>query len=183
MATINEMKDAVTELINSDGLVEIPNLNFDVIVENIVNVKYKKSLDLVTSKEDKSKLKEDLIKYYTEESREEIEHNINIIKSNFSAAKDGLSYAMEAATTSIMSNSIPSVITTGAAASIPNPAYVLIENKQKKNTLLAILKNIGNFLANLLSASIKILFEVPDTVITMINTLTNIKKVVNAIPV
>ena len=78
---------------------------------------------------------------------------------------------------------IPSVITVGTATSTPNPAYTLIENKTKKNQLLAMLKNISSCLVNLLKAAVTIAFPIPAVVLTLIQTLTTVKKTVNAIPV
>lgn len=183
MATINEMKAAINELINSDGSVDIPGLEFDPIVDNIVETQYKDELDAAKSNEERTEIKKSLIKYYTDKAADEIENNINIIKSNFAAAKDGLIYVSEAAAATIASNAIPSVITTGSAASVANPAYALIENKQKKNTLLGILKNIGNFIVMLLTSAVKLLFAVPEVIMTLIKTLTTTKQIVNAIPV
>lgn len=183
MATINEMKEAINELINSDGAVDIPGLDFDSVVDNMVETDYKEQLDDSKTKEERDDKKKSLVKYYKEKAGAEIEQNINIIKSNFAAAKDGLIYVAEAAAATVASNVIPSVITTGAAASVANPAYAMIENKQKKNTLLGILKNIGNFIVNLLSAAVKILFAVPEMIMSLIKTLTTTKSVVNSIPV
>lgn len=183
MATINEMKEAINGLINSDGAVDIPGLDFDSVVDNMVETDYKEQLDDSKTKEERDDKKKSLVKYYKEKAGAEIEQNINIIKSNFAAAKDGLIYVAEAAAATVASNVIPSVITTGAAASVANQAYVMIENKQKKNTLLGILKNIGNFIVNLLSAAVKILFAVPEMIMSLIKTLTTTKSVVNSIPV
>jgi len=177
------MKSSLDDLINSDGSVSIPGLEFDPIVDNMVENNYKDQLEDSLTDEERNNKKEQLVKYYKDKSGEEIEQNINIIKSNFISAKDGLSFVSESAAATIASNAIPSVITVGAATSTANPVYSLIENKQKKNTLLAMLKNIGNFLVNLLSAAIKILFQVPDSVMSLVKTLTTTKQIVNAIPV
>ncbi len=183
MATITEMKEAINELINSEGTIELPGLEYKTIVDNIIEVKFKKQLDNAKIYNDRDNVKKELLRYYDEHVKEEIEQNINIIKSNFAAVKDGLKYVSESVTNAVASNAIPSVITTGAAASVANPVYALLENKSKKTVLLGMLKNIGNFLCNLLSSAVKILFQVPDTVIALINTLTTVKKAVNSIPV
>ena len=101
----------------------------------------------------------------------------------YGAAKDQLKFVTEAAASSIASNAIPAVITVGSASSTANPAYALIENKTKKNQLLAMLKQIGAFLVSLLKSAIEIAFAVPAAVISLIKTLTTAKKAVNSIPV
>ena len=131
-----------------------------------------------------NELREKWLNYYKNgDGKEAIKSEINSIKSNFSAAQDGLNYVKEAAESSIASNALPSVITTGEAVSVPNTSYVLIENKTKKNNLLAMLKQISNCLVQLLSSAVKIAFAVPAAIVTMIKSLTTIKETVNAIPV
>jgi hypothetical protein len=183
MATIIEMKEAIDELINSDGEVSIPGLDFETVIDNLIEQKYKEQLNLMKDKTERENMKKNLIKYYSNEARDEIENSILDIKSNFAAAKNGLKYVSEAVIASTASNQIPSVITVGTATSTANPIYVLIENKQKKNTLLSILKNIENSLVNILKSAVKILFQVPDTIMSIIQTLIDLKQVVNSIPV
>ena len=176
--------DAMNELINSDGAVELPGLDLDTVAETFVQAKYGKDLDAVEDVEERKKLKEKWVDYYKNgEGRAGLEVEINNIKSNFGAATDQLKFVGEAAASSIASNVIPSVITVGTATSAPNPAYVLIENKTKKNQLLAMLKNISACLVNLLKSAIAIAFPIPAVVTTLISTLATVKSTVNAIPV
>jgi phage-related holin len=183
MANITEMKEAIDKLINSDEEVSIPGLDFDSVIDNFIEQKYKENLSLIKDETERKNMKNNLITYYSNEARDEFENAISDIKSNFVAVKDGLKNVSEAVAASIASNQIPSVITVGTATSTANPIYVLIENKQKKNTLLSILKNIGNFLVNILKSAAKIFFQVPDMIMSLIEILTDLKKVVNSIPV
>lgn len=176
--------DAIEELINSDGTVSLPGLDIDSVVENFVDTKYGEELSQIKDEKERKALRDKWVDYYKKgEGSEMIKLEIASIKANFSAAKDQLTFVAEAAASSVASNAIPSVITTGAAASVPNPAYALIENKTKKNTLLSMLKQIGAFLVNLLKSAVAIAFAVPTAVITLIETLTTVKKTVNTIPV
>ena len=180
----DEMNEAIDELINSDGEVEIEGLDFDSVVTNFVDTKYKDQINSIEDETQRKELRDKWLNYYkTGDGKEAIQSEINSIKSNFSAAKDGLTYCEEAAASSIADNAIPSVITVGTATSTPNPAYTLIENKTKKNNLLSMLKQIGNALAQLLISALKIAFSVPIAIATLITTLASIKKTVNAIPV
>ena len=176
--------DAMNKLINSDGAVELPGLDLDTVAETFVQTKYSKDLDAVEDAEERKKLKEKWVDYYKNgEGRVGLEVEINTIKANFGAATEQLKFVGEAAASSIASNVIPSVITVGTATSAPNPAYVLIENKTKKNQLLAMLKNISACLVNLLKSAISIAFPIPAVVTTLISTLATVKSTVNAIPV
>lgn len=184
MDSTQQALDAMNELINSDGAVELPGLDLDTVAETFVQSKYGKELDAIEDAEERKKLKEQWVDYYKNgEGKAGLQMEINTIKSNFGAATDQLKFVAEAAASSIASNMIPSVITVGTATSTPNPAYTLIENKTKKNQLLAMLKNISSCLVNLLKAAVTIAFPIPAAVLTLIQTLTTVKKTVNAIPV
>lgn len=175
--------DAMDELINSDGAVELPGLDLDTIARNFVETKYGKQLESIEDAKVKEQLKNQWLEYYTKgEGKAMLQVEINTIKANFSAAKDQLTFVAEAAASSVASNMIPSVITVGTATSTPNPAYTIIENKTKKNQLLAMLKNISACLVNLLKSAMSIAFVIPEIVLTLITTLTTVKKTVNAIP-
>lgn len=179
-----EILDAIDELINSDGTISIPGLDLDSVVENYVDKKYKFELDKIEDEDERNTLREIWVDYYKKgEGKQAIQLEIASIKSNFSAAKDQLTFVIEAAASSVASNAIPAVITTGAATSVANPAYSIIENKTKKNQLLSMLKQIGAFLVNLLKSAAAIMFTVPAVVLTLIKTLTTAKKAVNSIPV
>jgi len=183
MATIKEMQDAMNDLINSDGVVTIPGLNFDSVVDNMVNIKYKEQLDNIQNPEDREEAKNNLISYYYGDARSSVEKSISVIKSNYSAVKDGLSTMSVAITATTASNVIPSVITVGTATSTPNPLYFVVENNQKKNTLLSMLKTLSNLMVELISSAIDILFQLPSIVMDLIGVITSTKSLLNAIPV
>lgn len=183
MSSMDETIEAINELINSDGTIELPGLSLDEVVENFVETKYGEELKAVSTKEEREKLREKWIKYYKEgEGKQAIQMEINNIKAQYGAAKDQLIYVADAAASAVASNAIPAVITVGSASSSPNPAYTIIENKTKKNQLLAMLKQIGASLVSLLKSAVSIAFAVPEAVITLIKTLTTVKKTVNSIP-
>ena len=183
MSSMDETIKAMDELINSDETIELPGLSLDEVVENFVETKYGEELKAVSTKEEREKLREKWINYYKDgEGKQAIQMEINNIKAQYGAAKDQLTYVADAAASAVASNAIPSVITVGSASSSPNPAYTIIENKTKKNQLLAMLKQIGASLVSLLKSAVSIAFAVPEAVITLIKTLTTVKKTVNSIP-
>lgn len=184
MSNTDETIELMNELINSDETISLPGLELDEVVENFVDEKYGSELSSITDKEEREKMRDKWVKYYKEgEGKQTMQMEINNIKAMYGAAKDQLDFVTEAAASSIASNAIPAVITVGSASSTANPAYALIENKTKKNQLLAMLKQIGAFLVSLLKSAIEIAFAIPAAVISLIKTLTTVKKTVNSIPV
>ena len=185
MATNNNQEaiDAINDLINSDGTIEIPGLSLEPIAENYVDTKYGAELAQIEDETERENMRQKWIKYYTEgEGKEALELEVINIKANIGAAQDQLKMVGEATISAVASNAIPSVITTGAATSVPNPAHAMIENKTKKNQLLAMLKQVGTFLVNAIKSMIAICFAIPAMVIALIKSLTTAKKAVNAIP-
>ena len=179
-----EILDAMEELINSDGGIELPGLDVETIAKNFVEVNYGEQLSKLPNKEEAEQLKDRWVSYYKDgAAKAAIQMEINTIKSSFVAARDQLKYATEAAASAVASNAVPAVITVGSASSTANPAYALIENKTKMNQLLSTLKNVEANLVTLLKSSAQIAFPIPTEVTTLITTLTDVKKTVNAIPV
>ena len=80
------------------------------------------------------------------------------------------------------SSAIPSVITTGAASSVPNPAYTAIEIKQKKAAAKVALIATITVAADMLFAAADLQFEVPDFIMALIESLKALVIILNAIP-
>lgn len=181
---MEQILEAMDELINSDGGIELPGLDVETIAKNFVEVNYGEQLSKLPNKEEAEQLKDRWVSYYKDgAARSAIQMEINTIKSSFVAARDQLKYATEAAASAVASNAVPAVITVGSASSTANPAYALIENKTKMNQLLSTLKNVEANLVTLLKSSAQIAFPIPTEVTTLITTLADVKKTVNAIPV
>lgn len=179
-----EILEAMDELINSDGGIELPGLDVETIAKNFVEVNYGEQLSKLPNKEEAEQLKDRWVSYYKDgAAKAAIQMEINTIKSSFVAARDQLKYATEAAASAVASNAVPAVITVGSASSTANPAYALIENKTKMNQLLSTLKNVEANLVTLLKSSAQIAFPIPTEVTTLITTLSDVKKTVNSIPV
>lgn len=184
MNNMDEALKAMDELINAGGEVSLPGLEPVAVAENFVNVKYGSKLEEIENKDERERLREKWLSYYKEgEGRQTMLMGISEIRSLYGAAQSQLNLVAEAAASAVASNSVPSVITVGSASSAPNPAYVYIENRTKKNQLLAMLEQVGVFLVNLLKTAAEIAFAIPQAVLDLIKAVTETKKVVNAIPV
>lgn len=183
MSNDDEILAMIEDLANDGGAVSLPGLDLDTIAENFVDNKYGSDLAQVKDEEERSKLRAGWVDYYKNgEGSKTLRVEIANIKAQYSAAKETLVQVQEGVVNAVASNAVPSVITVGTATSAPNPAYALLENKTKVNTLKALLKQIGAFLSSLLQSAMKIGFAIPTAVITLIKTLTTVKKAINAIP-
>ena len=173
------MISAMDRLIESDGSVSIPGLEFDSVVDNLVEKKYSTQLSECTTQSERSELKGRLTEYYMNgEGKTAVKMEIASIKSNFVAAKEQLTSVSTAISGTIASNAIPSVIGTAS----PNPASILAENVVKKNQLSAMLNSISACLVNLMRSAVSLYFPLPNSVISLTNTLAETKSALNSIP-
>ena len=180
MATIDEMTTTMNRFIDSEGSVSIPGLDFSSVVDNLVEKKYADSLSACETSTERMEMKDRLSKYYTEgEGKLAVQTEIASIKSNFSAAKDQLSFVSEAVVANAASNLLPPMIGTAS----PNPAYIFAENKVKLNQMKAMLKNISACIVNLLKSAINLMFQLPSSVMAVIDTFATVKSAVESIPV
>lgn len=181
MATITEMQQALSELINSEGF-DIPGLDKESVLSNYVEIKHKNELDEIEDEEEREKEKKRLIELYENTAGNFFDYCIMQIKLKYQAIVEGCEQMVQSISSAISSTVIPSVLTVGTATSTANPAYTALENQQKKNNFKAILKNLSLMMADLLQMAINILFVVPDAVISLIETLTTTKQVIETIP-
>ena len=65
MATIDEMTTTMNRLIDSEGSVSIPGLDFSSVVDNLVEKKYADSLSACETSTERMEMKDRLSKYYT----------------------------------------------------------------------------------------------------------------------
>ena len=173
------MTNTLAKLQELQGGSGIPGLDFDSVVSNLVKKKYPDiNMDTTYGQE----MRRNLIDYYSNAARLEIQGKIDTIKSCFSTAKSQIEALQKSIVNVAASNAIPSVITAGAATSVPNPAHFLIENMQKKQALMSAAKGIMGTLSTLLIAAISIYFEIPQSVSILIETATKVISIINAIP-
>lgn len=180
MATIAQMQQALSDLINAEGF-DIPGLDKESVLSNYVEVKHQNELDKLEG-EEREKEKQRLIELYENTAGNFFDYCIMQIKLKYQAIVEGCEQMLQSISSAISSTIIPSVLTVGSATSSANPAYTALENQQKKNNFKAILKNLSLMMADLLQMAINILFIVPDAVISLIETLTTTKQVIETIP-
>lgn len=177
MATIQEMKDVVSTLSN-DGVSILPSK--EEIVENYVSSKCKDAIEMAENKEE---YKKKMIDYYiTGPGKEAIDNMINDFNESYSALMDGIEDMKTSIANTTASNAIPSTLVTGSAAGVANPAYVAIDNAQKKHVLSMNLKNLKSHAKKLLTSAIGLNFEVPDSVVDSISLVSSLSQGVDSIP-
>lgn len=171
------------ELINQltgDSGIDIP---IEPLIDNYVDTKYATQLSQIENEEERKSMREQWKTYYKDgDGRQFIDTEVANVKVQFSAATENLKQVSEGAVNAVASNAVPSVITVGTATSSPNPAYALLENKSKVNTLKSILKSIAVCLASLLQSVMKLCMPIPEAVLALIKTLATAKTAVDSIP-
>ena len=180
MATIEDMKNTLSQLRAGSN---IPGLDASSVVDNYVEVEFKDTLDAAKDDEERKKMKDRFVEHYiTGPGKQFINDNIERIKFLYKQVVDSFSALQKSAAQITAINAVPAVLTVGSATSSPNPAYSAIDNAQKKQALLSILKSVTDFLQQLFAYAILIDFVLPDSVQSLVALLATITSIINAIP-
>lgn len=180
--TMEELKKAIDDLVKEEGgnETEIPGLNYENVLHNYIEIMHKDELAALENDEKRDELRKTLEKYYNEKMKTKFDCAIYVIKMNFKSIVDGLKMIVQMTADAIASVVIPPAISTPPSA--PNPAYTALENKQKKNNMLNLLKNIATMFLTLLQTMVEIAFPCPKFILDLLETLKTTKKGVDAIP-
>lgn len=123
------------------------------------------------------------IEYYTSgPGAAGIKSMINDFKNNFAELKDGVDDLTVSIAQITASNAMPSVITSGAATSVPNPAHFAIENLQKKKAVQVQVRSLANVAAKIINSSDMLCLALPGGVSSLIESLASLKQALDAIP-
>lgn len=180
MATIEDMRNILSQLRAGSS---IPGLDASSVVDNYVEVEFKDTLDEIKDPEERKKMKNRFVEHYiTGPGKQFIDDNIERIKFLYKQVTDSFSALQSSAAQVTALNVVPAVLTVGSATSSPNPAYYVIDNAQKKQALLAIIKSVTDFLQQLFAYAILINFVLPDSVQQLVSLLATVTSIINAIP-
>ena len=170
-------KAAKEALANLRGSISVPGLDPSSVVDKYCEVEFKESLDNAATPEKREEMKKKFVDYYiTGPGKSFIDECI------YKQAKEGLESLQTSVAKVTASNAIPSVLTTGSATSTANPAWTVIENSQKKNSLASIIKSVTDFLSGVLRYCILLHFEVPSPIMATITLLGTVSGLIDAIP-
>lgn len=150
------------------------------IVNNIVNVKYGAQLDLMTDPDARAVEAAKLQTYLYDTCADFFNTAIQEIQAIADSIYDVCVSARKAAENIVASNAIPAVISTPPSS--PNVAYTLIDNRQKKASIISLLKEGLAQMAQLEAVAQTISFTLPANVTALTTALNAILDIANAIP-
>lgn len=158
-------------------------VNSKEVIDNYCEVEFKESLDACETPEQRKKLKTRYVNYYTKgEGKSFMDDAIARLQDYTKQATDNMKNLKEGASNIMLSNSVPAVITTGSATSVPNPLYSAIDNAQKKNTLLALVKVCSGSVTSIMEVAVLIHWTIPTEILTLIELIGVITKILENIP-
>lgn len=135
------------------------------------------------SKEDMQEYGEDLIKaqeQFVKEKKKLITDAINEIKMEYKNIKDGIALVSTQVKSIIANLVMPATVT--VPPGVPNPLHAVNDISQKKGLLNKILFDLNVSSAKILNAAIKAELELPQPVLTVMNSVAETKKLLDTIP-
>lgn len=186
---LQKMDDLVASL-GKGTKFSIPGLNTDKIIEDLAKKNEQLSgylEELERQKEAGEKTPEEIEeekKKILDNFKKTLEPSVNeqiaVIQNNYTLIQDSTKQLTENVASAIASTAIPPAI--GAPPVAPNPAYAIVENKQKKNLLLSILSTMKKAFLDIVAAARKIFFPLPDSVLILGESIGKLESVVATIP-
>jgi hypothetical protein len=131
-------------------------------------------------KEGEKKLKE-LIDGYKKNLKESVEEQITLIKQNYKNFKEGLESIPEDVKAVIANIALPPAISVPPAA--PNPIYAINLAKTAKNSIAGTLSVIIISFTEILKAANKILFVLPEPILSLFEKVKTTSEIINGIPI
>jgi DNA repair exonuclease SbcCD ATPase subunit len=188
------------ELVASSGALglSIPGLSLEPIIKNIMEkskelkshkemieeeVKENKERGMdpnEAKKEGEKKLKE-LIEKYKKSLKEAVEEQITLIKQHYKNFKEGLESIPEDVKAIIANILLPPTISAPPAA--PNPIYALNLAKTTKNSIAGTLSVIIISFTEILKAANKILFLLPEPILSLFEKIKTVSQLISSIPI
>jgi hypothetical protein len=175
-AKLDRMKQLIDDLGNASG-VTIPGLDSDSVINNLAS-KNPQLQDAINQAPTEAE-KKAILDRYKNELRSYVNEQIAIIKITYAAVKDGTKQIAETVTALLAQTVLPP----GIGPVTPNPAFILLEGKQKSNILKGSLSVLVNAYRQLLQAALNIQFELPDVVLSVGDSLSAAQRALNTIPV
>lgn len=176
----------------------LPGLNLDTILENLAKKsdEVKAQYDIAESeiadnvsrgmseddakKEAENKIKE-ILNAYKESIRESVIEQITIIKQQYRVFKEGLARIPDDVQAVIANIALPPAITVPPGG--PNPIYALNLAKTTKNALAGTLSIIIVAFTEILKVATKILFVLPNSLLSLYEKLKTTSTILNSIPI
>lgn len=180
MATIVEMETLIDSL--TSGGDDIPGLDLDTIADGMVeeNEHYKATLDGCETPAEREHKKAHFVETIKAQSKAFINEKIATIKFSVTEVKEGVIGVTKQVTSIIASTVMPPAI--GSPPVAPNPAYVALQNEEKKNGLMVTIKGLEKTFLLLLQAAVSIGFILPGSILGLLQTILTVKNLIQTIP-
>jgi len=137
--------------------------------------------DKEQAKADAKKKKKEMIDKFKENIKDFVNEQIALIKQQYKIFMDGLKRIPEDVKTAIQNIALPPAITVPPGG--PNPLYALNIAKQTKAALVGTLGIIVLAFTEILKAATKILFVLPDSLLSLFEQIKTAFTIIKSIPV
>lgn len=160
-----------------DKSISLPGLDLDTILEKLSKKNLEKYKAQFLSKE---QVKEYLATM-KEQMRDIVKRNIAIIKSAFVQIKDILKGIGETVKNILSNIAVPSTIPTSGGSA--NPAWVLLDTKQKVQFLKGIILQVKTVMITLLIACEVIDYDIPEVIANIVKGIGVSSDLINTLPI
>lgn len=144
----------------------IPGLELDKIVDNIVNIKHSDMLNQIEDPEERAAKRKELVDYYTNgDAGEGLQREMDNVADGAQIVTDVISSLQQAVTAVLPPGTTPQVLVVGQATGSPNPAWGKLFSAAIKPGLLASC-SLAEYVLKKVNASCQSISFDPPAVIT-----------------
>lgn len=160
----------------------IPGLDLDKIVENIVNLKHSDMLNEIEDEDERDAKRNELVNYYsTGDVVADMKRQMNNISNGVELVTEVITTLQSAVPAMPILGTVPQVIVTGAAAGAPNPAWGKLFSAAVKPGMLATCGLAQYVLNKVLDSCEQINFDPPGVVTGLQAQLDAVKNQISAL--
>lgn len=160
----------------------IPGLDLDKIVENIVNLKHSDMLNGIGDKDERDAKRKELVDYYsTGDVVADIKRQMNNVSTGVELITEVITTLQSAVPAMPIPGTVPQVIVTGAASGVPNPAWGKLFSAAVKPGMLATCGLAQYVLNKVLDSCEQINFDPPGVVTGLQAQLDDVKNQISVL--
>jgi len=160
----------------------IPGLDLDKIVENIVNLKHSDMLNRIEDKDERDAKRKELVDYYsTGDVVADIKRQMNNVSTGVELITEVITTLQSAVPAMPIPGTVPQVIVTGAASGVPNPAWGKLFSAAVKPGMLATCGLAQYVLNKVLDSCEQINFDPPGVVTGLQAQLDDVKNQISVL--
>lgn len=161
---------------------DIPGLNIEDIVNNIIKVKHGEMLSEITDEEERKKKTQELVNYYSSgDSLASMQDKMDSISNGVELLNNIIIQLQTAVTTVLIPPTVPQVLVVGQATGAPNPSWLKVFTAAIKPSLLVGCESAEYIYQQIIISCNSIGFEPPSVVTAVENQIKAIKQQINAL--